>query len=111
VTENTITIISLLGSGLLAITALWVAARKTGPEVASIATETADRLSRRLQELEQAIDLERDARRQLEAELSVVKQQLATVRAKLAVYEAGVNLLITQVENAGMSAAWHPPDN
>ena len=105
------TVAYLAGAVLTAVTALIVAIRKTGPEVASIVTVTAIDLSKRLQQLEDALDGERQARRQLGAELSIVKQQLATVTAKLAVYEAGVKLLITQVENAGMSAAWHPPDH
>ena len=94
---------------LTAAAALTVAIRKTGPEVAAITSDTAIDLGRRVQELEQAIDSERDGRRIIQSELAAVQMVLANVKFEVSLYKAGTRLLVAQVEAAGMVAAWHPP--
>lgn len=72
------------------------------PEIAGVASETAIALSKRMGELEGALDDERTARRMVEVQLADLQN---TVRE----YRRGTLVLVTQLTERGIEPAWHPP--
>lgn len=96
-------IVGLAASVLALVGVVWTNRRVNAAQARNLDAETATTLSRRLSELERALDDERSARREVEAEL-------AEVKAMLSDYRDGTQLLVEQLQDNGYVPAWLPPN-
>lgn len=95
-------ILGLVASVLALVGVVWTNRRVNAAQARNLDAGTATTLSRRLSELEVALDDERSARREVEAELAAVKVLLCD-------YRNGTQLLVEQLQANGYVPAWLPP--